>query len=644
VNPVVGRDFAEAMGILWPEDVAAYVVKEFRHTLNTGEPFYSRDYIHPRADIAGVESYEWELHRFTLPDASYGVVCYYYDSTNLRNAEQALRRSEGQLQAELADAKLLQGVSGQMIQEANVEALYEQILDAAVAIMRSDFASMQMLYSERGSGGELRLLAQRGFPIQCAKFWEWVEADSSSSCGMALKTQRRAVVPDTEQCDYMAGTSDLTSYRQAGMRAVQSTPLVSRSGKLLGMISTHWCQPHQPAERDLRLLDILARQAADLIERRAAEEALKDADRRKDEFLAMLAHELRNPLAAIRNAGQVLLRTDGDALTRREATDILNRQVAHMARQVDDLLDVSRVSRGQIELRKERTELTAVVNHAIDVNRPLCETMGHELTVTLPPNPLYVLGDPIRLGQVMGNLLNNACKFTEKRGRILLSVEQEAAQAVIRVRDTGIGIATAELPRIFEMFAQVDRSLERTRDGLGLGLTLVKNLVELHNGAVEANSAGLGHGSEFVVRLPLLAGSLPAEMREPSGSQPLAVVPRRVLIVDDNRDAAKGLALLLRLMGHDVDTAHDGLQAVERATTFQADAILLDIGMPRLNGYEAARRIREQRQNGLLLVALTGWGKDEDRRLSEEAGFDAHLVKPVDLAALEKLLAETDAG
>lgn len=379
---------------------------------------------------------------------------------------------------------------------------------------------------------------------------------------------------------------------------------------------------------------------ADVTQRTLAEKALREADRRKDEFLAMLAHELRNPLAAIRNATQIVLRNEGDVQTSRAASQILDRQVGHMIRQVDDLLDVSRISRGKIELRKDRTELAQIISHAVETIRPLCENLRHELSMTLPPQPIYLVGDSIRLAQVVGNLLNNACKFTDRGGRIWLTVDEEGDQAVIRVRDTGIGLAQDQLSRIFELFAQVDNSLERARDGLGLGLTLVKKLVEMHDGTVAATSSGPGLGSEFVVRLPLLREAPPAAPQEPSGVKPQATVPRRILVVDDNRDSANSLAMLLKLLGHTVDTAHDGLEAVERAATFRADVILLDIGMPRLNGYEAARRIRQQRQKGLRLVALTGWGQEEDRQRSEEAGFDAHLVKPVDLAALTKLLAE----
>jgi signal transduction histidine kinase/CheY-like chemotaxis protein len=379
---------------------------------------------------------------------------------------------------------------------------------------------------------------------------------------------------------------------------------------------------------------------ADVTQRILAEKALREADRRKDEFLAMLAHELRNPLAAIRNAVQILLHNEGDVQTSRAASQILDRQVVHMIRQVDELLDVSRISRGKIELRKDRAELTQIVNHAVETLRPLCESLRHELSVNIPPPPVYVLGDPIRLAQVIGNLLNNACKFTDKGGRIWLNGAVEGEAVVIRVRDTGIGLAKDQLCRIFELFAQVDNSLERARDGLGLGLTLVKKLVEMHDGTVEATSEGPGRGSEFVVRLPLLREAQPAQPRRPADAKSEQMVSRRILVVDDNRDSANSLAMLLNLLGHTVDTAHDGREAVERAATFRADVILLDIGMPRLNGYEAARRIREQRQQGLKLVALTGWGQEEDRQRSEDAGFDAHLVKPVDLAALTKLLAE----
>ena len=371
---------------------------------------------------------------------------------------------------------------------------------------------------------------------------------------------------------------------------------------------------------------------------------LSESNRRKNEFLAMLAHELRNPLAPIRNAVHVLQLTGGNAAAVKSASEMLERQIGQMVRLVDDLLDVSRISRGKIELCKQRVELGSVVKQAVEAARSLVECMEHELTVTLPPQPVYLNADPTRLAQVVGNLLNNACKFTNKGGRICLTVEREGKQAVIRVRDNGIGIAAHHHSRIFDMFTQVNTSLERSVGGLGIGLMLVKNLVEMHDGMAEVHSAGLGQGSEFVVRLPILVETAEPPP-EPTVSGPTPTTSRRILVVDDNRDSAESLAMLLKLMGNKTHTAYDGLEAVEAAATVKPDVILLDIGLPKLNGYEACRRIREQPWGkNMVLVALTGWGQEEDRQKSREAGFDGHIVKPVDHVALTKLLAETEAS
>jgi signal transduction histidine kinase/CheY-like chemotaxis protein len=468
VKPAVGRDFAEAIRILWPEPIATEVIGHFRRTLETGEPYFSKDYIHPRADIEGVEAYEWELHRMMLPDGEYGVVCYYYDSTKLREAEQAHAQ---------------------------------------------------------------------------------------------------------------------------------------------------------------------------------ARELLSEADRRKDEFLAMLAHELRNPLAAIRNAAQILRVKGGEDATLHSASEMLDRQVGQMVRLVDDLLDVSRITRGKIELRKERVELASVVNHAVEAVRPLFESKGNELTVTMPLQKIHLDADPTRLSQVVGNLLNNACKFTKPGGRVKLAVEvvkggeSSGGEAVIRVTDNGAGIAADQLEHIFDLFVQADTSLEREHSGLGIGLTLVKNLVEMHDGKVVAQSQGIGDGSEFEVRLPVVIGMTQVPAESPGAGAAAAAVHRRILIVDDNRDSADSLAMLLKLSGHEVHAAFDGLEALAAAADLRPDVILVDLGLPKLNGYEVARRIRETQGAKPVLVALTGLGQAEDRRRSEEAGFNVHMVKPVDLATLQKLLA-----
>ena len=378
-----------------------------------------------------------------------------------------------------------------------------------------------------------------------------------------------------------------------------------------------------------RLEDNLRRLAADLSE----------ADRRKNEFLAMLAHELRHPLAPISNAARALRlgRRDDEALP--SASEMLERQVGHMARLVDDLLDMSRITRGRIELRKERVELAPIVDQAVEAVRSLYRNMNHELTVSLPTQSMHLDADPARLAQVVGNLLNNASKFTDKGGHVWLTIEQEGEQAVIRVKDNGIGIDAENLLRIFEMFAQVDTSLERSRDGLGIGLTLVKTLVEMHGGTVDVRSDGIGRGSEFTVRLPILSDTS-IRLSQPAVSQPAPVVGRRILIVDDSEDGAESLAMLLQFSGHETHKAYDGVEAIEAAERLRPDAVLLDIGLPKLNGYEVCSRIRQEPWGkSLMLVALTGWGQEEDRHRSREVGFDAHLVKPVDHDVLLRLLA-----
>lgn len=377
----------------------------------------------------------------------------------------------------------------------------------------------------------------------------------------------------------------------------------------------------------------------DVTEARADQEALRETDRHKNEFLAMLAHELRNPLAPIRSAVQVLRLAGGKPEVVASVTDMMERQVGQMGRLVDDLLDVSRVSRGKIELRRGRVELASVVHHAVEAARSQMEAKEHEIAVTLPTKPLYVHGDPTRLAQMVGNLLNNACKFTDKGGLVSVTGKLEGALAVIRVRDSGIGMAASELPRIFDMFMQVDTSMERSNSGLGIGLTLVKSLVELHGGSVQAQSAGLGQGSEFTVRLPIVAEAPKAPSAGLAIPDTMPMIARRILVVDDNRDAAESLAMLLNLKQSETHIAHDGFEGVEAASTFKPDVVLLDIGMPTVNGYEACRRIREQPWGrSMILIALTGWGQDQDRQLSKEAGFDGHMVKPVDIDSLMSLL------
>jgi PAS domain S-box-containing protein len=850
-------------------------------------------------------------------------------------SEERLRQSEARLAMELVGAQQLQEISTQLIQSNDITSLYQRILDAIITIMDAKAASLQILYPEKG---KLRLLAWIGFDPASAAHWEWVSVDSGSCCSAALKTGQRVIVPDIEKCDFIIGTPSFDSYCQSGIRAVQSTPLLSRTGCMLGMISTYWHEPHQPTKHSLRLLDVLARQAADLIERTQTEERLRQAKeqldmalsagklghwqldladlsltpssqclanfgrtadeaftyeifrnaihpddrarvesavdraiqkcsnyeadyrclwpngsthwlndrgrvisnksdrascrkmigvtlditerkqteallvgqkqvlemlatdvalaevlaalirviegqsagligsilirqpdnnclymgvapslpasytealqqtlisspylgpcgrvihlgeaisvadiaadqrwskewrdlvlglglrachsspilasdgkvlgafclyyrkepcnlkpqnaplleiathlagiaierwqsrefqqkagRRKDEFLAMLAHELRNPLTPILNVVQLLHLAGDNKKMIQSASEIIERQINLMVRLVDDLLDVSRITRGKIKLRQKRVELAFAVDQAIETTRPLLQSLGHELTVILPPQPVYVYGDLVRLTQIISNLLNNACKFTGQGGQIWLTVEDEGEWAAIRVRDTGIGITADQLFHIFEPFMQVDTSLERTQSGLGIGLTLVKNLTEMHGGRVEVHSDGYGRGSEFVVRLPLLAAT-PQLPPEQTLVKPVAKTGYRILVVDDNQDAVTSLATWLELIGHEIQIAHDGLAALEAAVAFKPDVLLLDIGLPKMNGYDVARKVREQPWGEkMVLVAITGWGQDKDREKSREAGFNHHMVKPIDHAALTRILAK----
>jgi PAS domain S-box-containing protein len=378
----------------------------------------------------------------------------------------------------------------------------------------------------------------------------------------------------------------------------------------------------------------------DVSEQRQAQEALKEADRRKDEFLAMLGHELRNPLAPIRSAVEVLRLAGAGEADGRHALDVIGRQARHMARLVDDLLDVSRISRGKVRLEKRRAALAAVLGSAVEAARPHIDARRHELTVSLPPEPVWLEADAVRLAQVFANLLNNATKYTEEGGRIRLAAACDGGAVVVRVCDSGIGITPAMLPHVFELFAQAERALGRSEGGLGVGLALVRQLVEMHGGSVEAHSEGAGKGSEFVVRLPVLRVPAGEENGRAAPRDGATGPPRRVLVVDDNRDAAATLARFLALSGHDVRTAHDGKAALAAARTFRPEVVLLDISLPGMDGYQVARQLRERDGDGrALLAALTGYGQEEDRRRSHEAGFDAHLVKPADPDELLALIA-----
>jgi len=391
------------------------------------------------------------------------------------------------------------------------------------------------------------------------------------------------------------------------------------------------------ADGDERMLGVVG----DVTEHKHAVEALQLADRRKDEFLATLAHELRNPLAPLRNSLAIVQRSRDDAELFERASAVMERQLGHLVRLIDDLLDVSRISLDKLTLRLEPTDLAAVIAHAVEASRPAAERAGHAVEVHVPEIAVRLNADRARLSQVFSNLIGNACKFTPDGGRVTVEAKVHDGNAVVSVRDDGIGIAAGDLERVFEMFSQVDESFERAHGGLGIGLTLVRRLVEMHGGSVVARSAGLGHGSEFVVTLPLAAVQTVAAAATPDVGDAARAQKKRMLVVDDNGDSAESLALLLALAGHETHVAHDGPEALTRADALRPDAVLLDLGLPGLNGYEVCKRLRvEAWAREIPIIAITGWGQDEDRQRSKDAGFDAHLVKPVVFEELTALLDE----
>jgi signal transduction histidine kinase len=378
---------------------------------------------------------------------------------------------------------------------------------------------------------------------------------------------------------------------------------------------------------------------ASMLRQMALTEQLREADRRKDEFLALLAHELRNPLAPVVNAVNIMRMKesgDPDMLWCRE---VIERQANQLTRLVDDLLDVSRITLGKIKLRPERVDLSAVVAGAVEISRPLIEAHRHRLTTVMPEHPVVLHGDLARLTQVVANLLNNAAKYQNDEGAIELLVEQAGQEALITVRDHGIGIPPHMLTEVFELFSQGERTLDRAQGGLGIGLSLVKTVVEMHGGSVSAKSDGMDTGSAFVIRLPCLRPEDGNGKAPPVVGNRRAVPPRRILVVDDSRDAAESLAMLLSLSGHQVTVAHDGDQALALAASGSPEVLLLDIGLPGMDGYEVCRRLREQGLTGALIIAMTGYGQERDRQRSKEAGFDTHTVKPVELDHLMELLA-----
>ncbi len=690
-----------------------------------------------------------------------GAVNMLVDITERKAAEAELASTKDQLALQVESLQRLHDLAMHLGGMAELEPALDAILATAV---EAQGARVGLVWLHDPRTDELMVEARHGFDDTASELFTRVPpGPAGGGAGNVFARGARWVVADTETDPSFEPFR--AAARAVGIRALHSTPIVTRSGALLGVLSVHYPAPRQPRQHEMQLADVCARHAADAIEafrnqemmreserlyraigesidygvwicdpqggnvyqsesmlklvghtadqhhgsgwldvvhpddrepcRAAWEECirtggqfdrehrvrgvdgawhpilsrgvpvrnargeitawagialdiaklkkvendLRELDQRKNEFLATLAHELRNPLAPLRNGLEVMRLASGSAATVEKARGMMERQLAQMVRLVDDLLDVSRVSRGKIELRRADIELAAVLRNALETSQPLMAERGHRLVAALPPERIVVHGDMTRLAQVFWNLLNNAAKYTEPGGRIELGVRCLDGEVAVTVKDNGIGIPPDMQARVFDIFTQVERSLDKAQGGLGIGLSIAKRLVEMHGGTVEVHSAGHGQGSEFTVRLPARIAAPVEEGHAAARAQRAGMQRHRILVADDNPDSVATLSIMLEVMGHEVHVAHDGEEAAELAERTRPDAILLDIGMPRLNGYEACVRIRSQAwASGAFIVALTGWGQEEDKSRSRAAGFDRHLVKPVEPEMLQKLI------
>jgi len=572
-----------------------------------------------------------------------GLSIYWSDITERKRSEEALEAATERLAQDLDVMMRLHGLATRFVRAGDLEAVLDEIVEAAIAITHADMGNIQLLDP---ASRQLKVEAYRGHERWWLDFFDHVPAGPGASCGKALEEGARIVIEDVTTSPVFVDTPALEVQLRAGIRAVQSTPLLGSAGSLVGMLSTHYRTPRRPDERDLRLLDLLARLAADMIENaraadtlRKAHETIKESDRRKDEFLGMLSHELRNPLAPIRNSTYILRHAAPGSDQARRAQSVIERQAQHLTRLVEDLLDVTRIARGKIELRRERVDLREVVLRAADDFRLLLDDRGVTFRLELPDEKVWADIDVTRITQVVGNLMQNAAKFTRRGDEVALVLMVVGDGAEIRVRDSGAGIDVALLPRVFDAFVQGARTLARTKGGLGLGLALVKGITELHGGKVRVESGGQGKGAEFVVQLPLTPAGLPQNEKQwDQGNAHRRHEDRHVLVVEDNPDAAESLADMVRILGYPVEVAYDGPSAIEKAGANPPDVVLCDIGLPGMSGYEVAKALRGTGSRGIQLFAVSGYAQPEDVQRAAEAGFDGHLAKPCDPEQIERLL------
>jgi len=552
------------------------------------------------------------------------------------------RRVERTIREHAESLEILNRVGVSLAAELDLERILQTVTDAATAVSGAQFGAF--FYNVTNELGEAYLLytlsgapreAFEGFgtPRNTPIFAPTFRGEGPVRLADVTRDPRYGTLPPHHGMP--KGHLPVRSYLAASV--------VSRTGEVIGGLFFGHSRPGVFTERSERLVAGIAAQAAVAIdnarlyeESRRLIERLSESDRRKDEFLATLSHELRNPLAPLRNSVQLLRMQELAHPAAAPIHQMMDRQVDHLVRLVDDLLEVSRISRGTFELRLERVELATVVRNAVDTSNPLIHAAGHQLTVSMPREPLWLDGDPVRLAQILANLLNNAATYTEHGGRISVQAWREDGHALVAVRDNGTGIAADALPRMFQMFHRGSASSRRNPSGLGIGLSLARGLAEMHGGTISLKSEGPGRGSEFTVRLPLAASETAPAADRPSED---ALAPHRVLVVDDNRDAGDSLGMLLKVLGAEVRVARDGAEALEAYSAYDPAVVLLDIGMPGMDGYEVARRIRARSPGPRpTIVALTGWGQEDDRRVSREAGFDHHMVKPAEIGALKELL------
>ena len=723
ITAPVGQDFDAAVRDLYPAAAADKIMKRFRHTLATGEPWEVPQWVERRNDNQPSACYEWQINRITLPDGRYGVVCYFRNISEQVKAEQHLRDAEERYrnlfnamdegfciiemifdaQQKAVDYRFIevnpafekqsgmQGVVGRRVREM-IPDLEEHWFEAygkvaltgkpvrlvnevkahnswvdiyAARLGETPNSQVAVIFNNiterikteealRSSEQRFRALFDRGplamytvdaagtvqeFNRVAVELWgrEPVRGDPVEKfCGAyriyrpdgsGMPHEQTPVAAVLKGAIAFVQDVEVTIERPDGSRInviANIVPLMSADGEITGAINC--------------LYDVTERSRTERLSHEHAE-TLADLHRRKDEFLAMLSHELRSPLAPIANSLQLLRLQKNEEPMQRQARQVIERQVGQLKNLVDDLLEVARITSGRVQLRRDEIDARGIVESAVETARPSIAQKRHTLEVSLPEQPVWLHVDASRLEQVMINLLTNAAKYTDEGGCIFLGLKAEGEEAVFRVRDNGIGIAPELLPRVFDLFTQADRSLNRSQGGMGIGLSLVRQLVDLHGGTVTASSR-VGQGSEFTVRLPLLHTAYQPSLAPFADTQSPSGNGCRVLVVDDNTDSAQSLANLLELSGHETRRAHDGASALKAALAWRPEAVLLDIGLPGLNGFEVATQIRQDPAlASMLLVALTGYGQEADMRRSREAGFDHHLVKPANFAEIEKILA-----